>query len=269
MFPMTQSVDIPVIKETEHWLVIDKPAGLMVHPVARYQIPDIRYQTTVTQWLVDRYPTITDLSWPDTDRPGIVHRLDTDTSGVLLLAKDPETLAALQQQFRHRTVTKTYQALVLGGAPDQMVLTGMIQRKEGSTEHTVKRLSFSWAKAPQKSAETSLQTIARYTPGESLRQHPKGVREGVRDTPLTLVELLPKTGRTHQLRVQLLDAGLPMLGDQQYNTKASREVSAALGLARQFLHAVKLEFDDPASGERVTVESPLPEDLRSVLDRLD
>lgn len=247
-----------ILRESDHWLVIDKPDGLIVHPAAlsnENQRSNVKGQmSSVVDWLLQRYPKFANLDWPDSARPGIVHRLDTDTSGVLLLAKDPETLAALQSQFVDRTVKKIYQGLVLGSAPGSQTLTGSISRKSGGVEQQVRRLSFSWEKRPMKPAETVLRSLQHLTDEQG--------------RPFTLVQLEPKTGRTHQLRVQLLDAGLPMIGDQQYNTKSSREVSAELGLFRQFLHAVKLEFDDPKTGERVSVESPLPDDLRSVLDTL-
>ncbi|MBI4185614.1 RluA family pseudouridine synthase [Candidatus Berkelbacteria bacterium] len=261
---------ITVLKETARWLVIEKPAGMVVHPPAAsptFPVSSSQSRTPdVTNWLLTHYPTMNDLPWPEPGRPGIVHRLDTDTSGVLLLAKNPDDLIALQAQFKDRTTRKLYRALVLGAAPKERVLIGIIQRKEGRTEQTVKRLHFSWDKAPQKQAETVLRTIAQYTHGESLRQHSKGDRENL--TQLTLVELQPKTGRTHQLRVQLLDAGLPIIGDRQYCTKVSRSISNALGLHRQFLHAVSLSFTDPKTGERITVSSPLPRDLQTVLDQV-
>lgn len=250
--------ELSILEETDHWLVIDKPAGLIVHPAAvssESQKSNVKGQMfTVVDWLILRYPEIINLSWPDMSRPGIVHRLDTDTSGVLLLAKDPATLAVLQQQFQDRTVKKTYQGLVLGSAPESETLTGSISRKSGGVEQQVRRLSFSWEKRPMKPAETELSSLQHLQDNQGKQ--------------FTFVELEPKTGRTHQLRVQLLDANLPMIGDQQYNTKASREASVELGLARQFLHAVQLEFTDTATGERISIKSSLPPDLQAVIGKL-
>ncbi|MBI4032376.1 RluA family pseudouridine synthase [Candidatus Berkelbacteria bacterium] len=239
-----------VLEETPHWLAVDKPAGLVVHDV-----PGEKHAGhTLVDWLRDHVPAINE-NFPGHDpRPGIVHRLDADTSGVILIAKDPATLKELQDQFRQRETEKIYQALVLGDPPEEGSLVGSIARTGSDTKHAVKRLTFSWEKGSPKPAETDYRVLRRLT--DTTGHH------------YTLLELRPKTGRTHQLRVQLADASWPIIGDPMYATKASREASARLHLHRQFLHAVSLTFTNPVTDERVTVSSPLAADVQRVLDTL-
>ncbi|MEP7129108.1 MAG: RluA family pseudouridine synthase, partial [Chitinophagales bacterium] len=239
-----------ILKETEHWVALNKPPSVVVHDV-----PGEKHAgTTLVDWLRAHIPAIQQHFASNDARPGIVHRLDADTSGVILVAKDPETLQALQDQFRSRTTGKTYHALVLGNVSHAGELVGNIVRTGTDTEHTVKRLSFSWDKHEAKPAETDYQPIGHYVDAD--------------ERHYTLLALQPKTGRTHQLRVQLLDAGWPIIGDPMYSTKDSRAASDLLSLHRQFLHAVTLEFDDPSTEERIIVQSPFANDLESILDKL-
>lgn len=243
-FPVT-------LAQTEQWLAIDKPAGIVVHDV-----PGEKHAgNTIVDWLRSEIPAISQNFSVDDSRPGIVHRLDADTSGVLLVAKDPTTLATLQNQFRDRSTKKTYQALVLGDTGTEGIFTGAIGRVGEDTRHAIRRLSFSWEKDQPKPAETEWQRFKIL--------HDRDGRT------YTLVELRPKTGRTHQLRVQLLDYGTPIIGDPMYSTKESRAASADLGLNRQFLHAISLTFTDPATQQPITVESPLAQDLQHILALLE
>lgn len=239
-----------ILQETTDWVALEKPPGLVVHDV-----PGEKHAgATLVDWLRAHLPA-TAANFPGDDpRPGIVHRLDADTSGVILVAKTPAALQALQDQFRGRTTQKTYQALVLGTITRPGVFVGHIGRSGADTEHRVKRLQFSWDKHQAKPAET------RYRPLRHLAD--------AAGNRYTLVELQPKTGRTHQLRVQLLDAGWPILGDQTYGTKESRAASQQLGLKRQFLHAVALVFSDPSTAAAVEASSPLAHDLQQALGRL-
>lgn len=239
-----------IIQEADTWLALDKPAGIVVHDV-----PGEKHAgTTLVDWLRATVPAIQDNFSPDDQRAGIVHRLDADTSGVILVAKDPNTVQLLQDQFRARTTEKIYQALVLGDPGQQGRLTGAIGRVGEDTRHTVRRLSFSWDTHAPKPAETSFTALTRYTDKQG-REY-------------TLVELQPKTGRTHQLRVQLLDHDTPIIGDPMYNTKASREASESLGLHRQFLHACSLQFTDPETEKRVLVTSELATDLQETIQQI-
>lgn len=239
-----------ILQETQHWVALNKPPSLVVHDV-----PGEKHAgETLVDWLRAHVPEITANFPADDPRPGIVHRLDADTSGVILVAKDPTTLQALQDQFRARTMAKTYQALVLGDVRTSGELVGNIARVGHDTHHEVRRLTFSWDKHEAKPAETSYEPVESYDDADG--------------RTYTLLALHPKTGRTHQLRVQLLDADWPIIGDQQYATKASRQASETLVLYRQFLHAVSLTFQDPETGSTVTVSSPLASDLEAVLHTL-
>lgn len=231
-------------------MALNKPPSLVVHDV-----PGEKHAgATLVDWVRENVPAIREHFPIDDPRPGIVHRLDADTSGVILVAKDPVTLQALQGQFRERTTNKTYWALVLGDVHGAGEFVSSIARTGSDTEHSVKRLSFSWDKHEAKPAETNYRPLHHYLDMDH-RQY-------------TLLELQPKTGRTHQLRVHLHDAGWPIIGDQQYATKASRDASASLGLTRQFLHAVSLTFTDPETEILTTITAELAPDLKAILDTL-
>jgi 23S rRNA pseudouridine1911/1915/1917 synthase len=174
----------------------------------------------------------------DSERPGIVHRLDKDTSGLLVLAKNPTAKAFLQDQFKQRTIAKTYLALVRGRLSEpEAVIRLPIGRNRNQP---VKRAVVPGARP----AETAYRVIREY-PGA------------------TLVEVTLHTGRTHQIRVHFSHLGHPVLGDTMYG-----ERQRSVGLGRQFLHAARLGFTAP-SGRAVEVESPLPADLAAFLERLD
>lgn len=246
---MSAQTEPRIIQDTASWVAIEKPPGLVMHDV-----PGNKHAgQTLVDWLRTHVTAIAE-NFPTTDeRPGIVHRLDEDTSGIVLVAKTSEALTAFQDQFRDRTTEKIYWALAVGDVAKTGTFVGQIVREQGSTQHRVKQLVFSWQKQQAKSAETTYTTLKRYTD-----QH---------QNVFSLVELKPKTGRTHQLRTQLLDNGTPILGDQTYTTKQGQQLSDALGLHRQFLHAVSLSFDDPSTRERVTLASNLPADLEDILKK--
>lgn len=246
-----------IIQASIGWLAVDKPPGIVVHDV-----PGEKHAgQTLVDWLRANVSEIAANFPANNPRPGIVHRLDADTSGVILVAKDPKTLRALQDQFRSRSVEKVYRALVLGDPGPSGTMSGAIGRVGENTRHGIQHLSFSWDKHTPKPAETDFRTIDRFHLGP-------GGSNLLSRTQLSLVELKPRTGRTHQLRVQLLDLGNPIIGDMMYNTKESREVSTTLSLSRQFLHAITLTFMDPSTGQPVSFASSLPADLQRVLHAL-
>lgn len=240
-------MEIQILKETPDWLVINKPAGIVVHDV-----PGEKHAgETIVDWLIENFPVIKKEHWQDQSRPGIVHRLDAETSGLLIVAKNQKTLTDFQQLFKNREVKKTYVALVAGDTPKQGELSGYIVRKEGSTAHELKLLDFPWDKG--KDSFTEFERINFY--------------EFI-DYPLSLLKLFPKTGRTHQLRVQLFHAGWPILGDKIYKTKFSEELSKKLAIKRHLLHAKNLEFIDPKTVDKIQLEAPIPEDFLVILDKL-
>lgn len=225
--PVSAVPDITILYEDDDVLVVDKPAGLVVHA------PETgREQPTVAAFAA-AHGIVDD----DPERPGIVHRLDKDTSGALVLAKNPAAKAFLQRQFKDRLVGKTYVALVRGHLQEpEAVIRLPIGRHRSQP---VKRAVVSGGRP----AETRYRTLRPYA------------RE-------TLIEVQLHTGRTHQIRVHFSHLGHPVIGDTLYG---SRQRPA--GLHRQFLHAGRLEFEAP-SGKRVVVESPLPPELQTFLDGL-
>ena len=229
-----EAIPLTVVYEDADVLVIDKPAGLVVHPA-----PGHASGTLVNALLAHT----TDLSLHGDIRPGIVHRLDKDTSGLLVVAKNDAAHAALVRQHQARTMRKEYLALVLG-TPNPA--TGLIDAPIGRHPRERKQM----AVIPDgRSART------RYTI-ERAYGH------------LTLLRARLETGRTHQIRVHCAFIGHPILGDPVYGRPAAREAKA-LGLLRQFLHAARLGFHLPSSGAWHEFESPLPPDLAAVQARLD
>lgn len=224
-----------ILYEDEHLLAIDKPPGLVVHPA-----PGARRGTLVNA-LVHHLGTLAGVGEPD--RPGIVHRLDRDTSGVLLIARTAAALEALARQFRTRVIDKRYVAIVRGVLKPA---SGTIDRPIGRHPRERKRMS---THSPR-----GRTAVTHWTVLEHFRE-------------ATLVRLRPETGRTHQLRVHLAALGHPILGDRVYG--ARRPPSARLpSPPRQALHAEEIGFAHPASGERMVVRAALPEDLELVLAAL-
>ncbi len=216
--------------EDEHLLVVDKPAGLVVHPARGHR------EGTLSQLLTD---TVGGAAGGDPDRPGIVHRLDRDTSGLLVVARGEEAHRLLQEALRKRLIEREYIALVEGLPPAR---TGTIEAPIG--RHPRIRTRMAVGGTASREARTHF-TLERSLPGVSL------------------LRLRLDTGRTHQIRVHLQAIGHPVCGDPEYGT------AGMLGLTRQFLHATRLAFPHPITGEPVEVNSPLPEDLREALERAE
>jgi 23S rRNA pseudouridine1911/1915/1917 synthase len=225
--------DIPlrIIYEDSDIVVVDKPAGMVVHPAHGH-----RSGTLVNALLAH----CTDLSGIGGElRPGIVHRLDKDTSGLLLAAKNDVAHRHLQQQFKQRLVHKTYLALTEGLLPTPH---GVIDAPIGRDPQRRKRM----AVLPRGGREARTE----YRVLEHFAQH-------------TLVESEPVTGRTHQIRIHFASIGHPLAGDRVYGFRKQR-----LPLRRQFLHAARIAFTLPSSGEPLEFTSELPDDLATVLDDL-
>jgi len=210
--------------------VIDKPAGMVVHPGAGHT------SGTLVNAVLAHCPQVADVG--GADRAGVVHRLDKDTSGLILVAKDEATRTALQRQFKRRQVVKTYLALV----EDQ------VQPSEGIIEASIGRDKRQRKKMAVTRSGREARTTYRAT--EYFSDH-------------TLLEVHPHTGRTHQVRVHLAWLGYPLVGDTVYGRRRQR-----LLRSRHFLHAARLRFTHPATGEEVEFEAPLPQKLANVLDQL-
>lgn len=223
-----EPIPLSVVFEDEWLLVIDKPAGLVVHPTPTHS------GGTLVHGLLYRWrgrpPGLDPL------RPGIVHRLDKDTSGLIVVAKDPHTLAALGRQFHQRRVSKEYMAAVWGvprastGTIDAPIARDPVHRKRMKVVRQGGRI-----------ARSSYRVLAHRP-------------------PISWLAVFPETGRTHQIRVHLAHLGHPIVGDQVYGR--ARKLPPGVTVERQALHAAALAFAHPVTGEPLSFHSPLPTDLQ-------
>lgn len=232
---VAQQIPLDIIYEDEDFLAINKPAGMVVHPAPGHE------KDTLVNAVLGHCPQLEGIGGER--RPGIVHRLDKETSGLILVAKNDLALRHLQGQFKRRTVNKTYLALVEGHIqPPQALVDAPI----GRDPHHRKRMAVI---APGSSAR-SRTAQTEYKLVETLARH-------------SLVACYPRTGRTHQIRVHLAFAGYPIVGDETYGRRRQE-----LALERHFLHAWRLTFRRPSDDQEMTIEAPLPQDLQDLLARL-
>jgi 23S rRNA pseudouridine1911/1915/1917 synthase len=211
--------------EDEHLMIVDKPAGVVVHPARGHR------QGTLAQALAGRGAG-GDEPW----RAGIVHRLDRDTSGLLVVARTEEAYRGLRNLVRRRELERRYKALVRGRPQSRR---GRIEAPIGRDRHEPTRISLD--------TDSPRDAVTHFEVDRLLDDH-------------ALLDVRLETGRTHQIRVHLAAIGLPVVGDRVYGVRDPE-------LGRQFLHAWRLAFEHPVTGERVEVESPLPEDLQAALAR--
>ncbi len=226
-------VQFVVVHEDDHVVVVDKPAGLVVHPGAGNPTG------TLVNGLVARYPEIVDVG--EAHRPGIVHRLDRGTSGLLVVARSAEAHAALVVQMSDHQPERIYTALVWGG---MKASSGVIDAPIGRSNRQPTRMSVIQGGRP---AVTHYEVDSAFTSPQ----------------PTTLLTCRLETGRTHQIRVHLSAIGHPVVGDRDYGGGRP-----GIDPGRAFLHARKLTFEHPVSGELMSFESPLPPDLAFVLSEL-
>lgn len=227
-------VEVPVVYEDEHLLVIDKPAGLVVHPGAG------RSAGTLVHGLLAHYPEVAGVG-VDATRPGIVHRLDKGTSGLLLVARTQPAYEALVKALSARTVHRRYRTLVWGHVA---AATGLIDAPIGRSTREPTRMAVA---ERGREARTRYEVLATYT----------------EPVEVTQLACMLETGRTHQIRVHLRSIGHPVVGDVRYD--GARQ---SLPMSRPFLHAEVLELAHPITGEPLRFESPLPADLEAVLAQL-
>jgi 23S rRNA pseudouridine1911/1915/1917 synthase len=226
--PLAEPIPLAVIYEDEDILVIDKPAGLTVHPAPGHP------SHTLVNAILAHCPGLTMSN--ELVRPGIVHRLDKDTSGLIVIARNDFAREYLAAQFKSRTVTKRYLVLVKGRlSPEQ----GIVDAPIGRDPHHRKRMAI---------VEAGKQAVTQYQ-----------VRKYLDDC--TLVEVSPLTGRTHQIRIHLSAIGCPVMGDPIYGIKSAH-------LDRQFIHAYRLGFRLPSTRQYQEFSSPLPADLKQALEHL-
>lgn len=244
---VAEPMPLTIVFEDDDVLVLDKPAGLVVHPGAGVSTG------TLVHALLHHAPAIAAVGGEG--RPGIVHRLDRDTTGLMVVAKSEPAFLALVEALRQRDVRRTYRAIVWGDpGPEE----GVIDLPLGRDPRNRTRMAV--VRGGGREAVTRWRVLERYGPA-------------------SLLELGLETGRTHQIRVHLAALRMPVMGDPAYGGRvrkslslrpAERSLADALlrGLARQALHAVRLEFEHPVSGERLAFESPIPEDFTRALELL-
>jgi 23S rRNA pseudouridine1911/1915/1917 synthase len=245
--PIAQAIPLEILFEDAHLIVIDKPAGMVVHPA-----PGSLEGTLVNALLAHCGPSLSGIG--GVRRPGIVHRLDKDTSGLLVAAKTEKVHQALSRDFALRQIERAYSAIVWGvPLPASGEISGNIGRS------TVNRKKMAVvAESRGKPAVTRYRVERRF------------------QDRAALLECRLLTGRTHQIRVHLAHAGHPLIGDPVYGTRAGRAVArfgpvgaTIASFPRQALHARLLGFTHPASGERLRFESPLPADMQGIIASLE
>jgi len=220
-----EELPLRIAYEDEHLLVVDKPAGIVVHPAPGHATG------TLVHGLLGRLG-----GGEAPERPGIVHRLDRDTSGLLVVARTEEAYRGLRNLVRKREVERRYKALVRGRPQSWR---GLIEAPIGRDRHDPTRMSLD--------TDTPRDAVTHFEVDRLLDDH-------------ALLDVRLETGRTHQIRVHLAAIDLPVVGDRVYGVRDPE-------LERQFLHAWRLAFPHPVSGEPVEVESPLPPDLQAALAR--
>jgi 23S rRNA pseudouridine1911/1915/1917 synthase len=235
--PVAEAIPLDILYEDNALLVVDKPAGMVVHPAPGHP------GGTLVNALLAHCPELRD---SDQERPGIVHRLDRDTSGLILVAKSERIRRALQRQFKERQVRKAYLALLDGHLEPAW---GRIEAPIGRDPQHRQRMA---VLPGGREAVTEYHVLERFA-------HRVGPAAG----DYCLVQVEPQTGRTHQIRVHLASIGHPVVGDKVYGRR-----KAQLPVQRQFLHAQRLGFKHPVTGQRLELEAQLPLDLSAVLKLL-
>ena len=267
---------IPVLYEDDDVLVVNKPAGLVVHADGRTKEP------TLVEWILKYYPKIKGVGDPVPEeyriqniesrkenpasphskfdiqnssslRPGIVHRLDRETSGALIIAKNQPAFYALKHQFKKQEVHKTYNAFVYGRVKND---DGLIDRPIArSRTNPVLWSATRGRRGEDREAVTEYRVL--------VRSKPKLDKNGLKEEGLTFLEAYPRTGRTHQIRVHLKAINYPIVADKLYSKN-----EPALGFERLALHSRHISFLLPSTGKRITVEAPYPKDFEAAIKKI-
>jgi 23S rRNA pseudouridine1911/1915/1917 synthase len=239
---------IPILYEDKDVVIINKPAGLMVHPDGRTK------EKTLVDWILKKYPKTKNVGEPlvledgtKLVRPGIVHRIDKDTTGCLIIAKNKKAYEFLKEQFQERNVHKVYHAFVYGDVKEDR---GMIDRAIGRSPNDFRK----WT--AQRGARGDLREAVTYYK----------VLKRKNDT--TFIEAMPKTGRTHQIRVHLTAINHPIVHDELYATRFFLEKRNWLGFKRLALHARELIITIP-SGKEIDIVAPYPEDFEEAIEKMN
>ena len=230
---LTRDAVQKIVYEDDALLVLDKPAGLVVHPAPSHHGP------TLADWLTDYLGPAAQI-FEEPDRLGLVHRLDKETSGVLIVTKSAAAKTAVGRQFHDRLVKKRYDAFIEGIPARQL---GVISAPVGRSRKVPSRMAVTGNGRP---SETSFEVAEKFK-------------------EVSLVNLYPKTGRTHQLRVHCAAIGHPIVGDRTYGAKA--KWAEQYGIERPLLHARSIELEHPDTGDRVQFGAPWPADMKRALEQ--
>ncbi len=227
---------LDIIFEDQNLMIINKPTGLLVHPT------NSEKENTVSNILLHTHPKIT---FGDRDRKGIVHRLDRETSGILIIPKNKEVFQEIQKLFKEHRVQKTYIAVVFG-KPKSKEFEIKTRQKRSTKDPTKNIVVFT---EEGKSAQTKIKTL------KSKKQN---------NQTISVLELKPKTGRMHQLRLQLSHTNLPVLGDTKYGNKTSIAFSKKESIKRQLLHAYKIQFE--LNNQKYKATAKIPQDIKNFIN---
>jgi 23S rRNA pseudouridine1911/1915/1917 synthase len=233
---IAEEIDLNIVYEDKSILIISKEAGMLTHPAPGNE------NHTLVNALMYHCKNLSKLS--GVERAGIVHRLDKDTSGLLIVAKDENVHHRLSTMFSDRTIKKTYIALAEGRFKEDK---GEIKLPIGRSRIDRKKMSVA--------IDNGRDAVTAFEVAEEFRQ-------------ATVLNIYPRTGRTHQIRVHLNYIGHPVIADQVYGTRFSSKIAKKIGLERQFLHASKLSFTHPVTEKLMEFEDPLPPDLLKSLEKL-
>jgi 23S rRNA pseudouridine1911/1915/1917 synthase len=243
--PIPEDIPLKLIFEDEHMVAINKPPEMVVHPAKGH------WSGTLTAALAFHFESLSSIGGPT--RPGIVHRLDRDTSGVILVAKTDQAHAALSKQFQDRTIEKEYRCIV---TPSPALDRDVIDKPIGDHPYSREKKAVRENHPSCRNAMTMYELVERF--------------DG-----FAHVRVKPKTGRTHQIRVHMANAGSPVLCDRLYSGRAkltvgdlNRTDDETMLLDRQALHAYRIVFDHPESGERTELMAPLADDMVRALEVL-
>jgi len=246
--PQAEAIPVAIVYQDDDIIVVDKPAGLVVHPAPGHA------SGTLVNAVLHHVPEIEGVG--GAQRPGIVHRLDKETSGLLVIARNDRAHRALQAQFAARTVYKEYIALVEGGLePPDGIISAPVGRHPIDRKRHAVLLVNNEGRTSGREAVTEYHTINRY---HAVARGSTGLQT------FTLLRLVLHTGRTHQIRVHLAWRRHPVIGDMLYGPKPPR-----LPLNRQFLHAHKLTLRLPSTGEEMSFVAPIPSDLQALIDKFE
>ncbi|OGE84681.1 MAG: hypothetical protein A3B23_00840 [Candidatus Colwellbacteria bacterium RIFCSPLOWO2_01_FULL_48_10] len=249
---MSYKSSVEILYEDENFLAVNKPAGMLVHGVkGKHE----KTEPNLVDWVIENRPEIKNVgdAQPHTgqagaDRPGIVHRLDRQTSGVMLIAKNQEYFSYLKNLFQTKEIKKIYLAIVHGTLTGEGRIDKPIGLKDGSVKRTVHVIA--------RNTKMIREAVTLYKAVKPLDIKLKGAKDVAE---FTLVELTPLTGRTHQIRVHMASIGHPVLGDELYGGKNDK-------LPRHYLHADSIEFST-ISGKRIKLSAALPEDFQGLVDQ--